>query len=174
MLLQVGFERDEGHALKMRCGLDDEIPPLHIPNGITVRAVGDQHEWGARVDLHRDVWHPSKVTLPAYERLRSLPEYQPELDIVVVAPNGVLAAYALVWLDSVNQTGEFEPVGTSAGFRGQGLGKVVMLEGLRRLQQLGAKTAYVTAVGGNEAAGRLYESVGFTTYTIERFYKQPI
>lgn len=124
--------------------------------------------------MHRDVWHPSKVTLPAYERLRSLPEYRPELDVVVVALDGALAAYALCWLDPTNHTGEFEPVGTHPQFRRQGLGKVVMQEGLRRLRHHGATTAYVTAIGTNQAARRLYESVGFTMYTIEHFHKKPL
>jgi ribosomal protein S18 acetylase RimI-like enzyme len=174
VLLTAGFERDDGHALKLRCQLDHEVVPQQLAPGFSVRAVGGVEELPARVELHRDVWHPSKVTLPAYERLRSLSEYQPELDLVVVAPDGRLAAYALCWLDPINQTGEFEPVGTHADFRGQGLGKAVMQEGLRRLRQHGAKAAYVTAIGGNEAARGLYESVGFATYTVERFYKQPL
>jgi hypothetical protein len=41
-----------------------------------------------RLAIHRDVWYPSKVTLEAYRRMRSVSGYTPELDIVVVAPDG--------------------------------------------------------------------------------------
>ena len=51
-----------------------------------------------------------------------------------------------------------------------GLGKAVMLEGLRRLQKLGARVAFVTAVHDNLGARRLYESLGFETVNRERLY----
>ena len=45
-----------------------------------------------------------------------------------------------------------------------------MCEGLRRLRELGAQTALVTAIHDNEAARSLYESVGFETVNRERLY----
>lgn len=51
-----------------------------------------------------------------------------------------------------------------------GLGKAVMLEGLRRLRERGARSALVTAVHDNEAARSLYESVGFETVNREYLY----
>jgi mycothiol synthase len=62
--------------------------------------------------------------------------------------------------------GMFEPVGTHPAHRRRGLGKAVMVEGLWRLQALGAIVAYV-GVGTGVAANRLYESVGFTDYDVE-------
>jgi RimJ/RimL family protein N-acetyltransferase len=50
----------------------------------------------------------------------------------------------------------------------------VLRVGLRRLQELGAHTAYVTAVDHNDAARKLYESVGFTPYTREYAYKKAL
>lgn len=46
----------------------------------------------------------------------------------------------------------------------QGLGKAVMLEGLRRLRAFGMQTAILKTFGDNEAARSLYESVGFRTF----------
>jgi ribosomal protein S18 acetylase RimI-like enzyme len=116
------------------------------------------------VNIHRDVWHPSKVTLEAYRRMRGIAGYTPELDLVAVAPDGTFAAYCICWLDPVNKIGEFEPVGTRSAFRGKGVGKAVMLEGLRRLRAFGMQTAIVCSVGSNTAAWKLYESVGFRAY----------
>jgi ribosomal protein S18 acetylase RimI-like enzyme len=45
-----------------------------------------------------------------------------------------------------------------------------MQEGLRRLKERGAHTAFVIAVHDNEAARNLYESVGFETVNTERLY----
>ena len=45
-----------------------------------------------------------------------------------------------------------------------------MHEGLRRLRELGARTALVTAIHDNVAARSLYESVDFCTINRERLY----
>ena len=172
-LKALGFERNEWFMVNMRHPLANPVESPPLPPGYTVRAVGDEAEWSQRVDLHRDVWNPSKVTLDAYQRLRQQAGYDPELDLVVVAPDGQLVAYCICWFDAVNRTGEFEPVGTRAAFRGRGLGKIVIYEGLRRLQAKGAHTAYVVTTGTNIAAQRLYESAGFATYTHEHLYGRP-
>lgn len=173
-LMDLGFVRNDWFMVKMRHPLPKPVEPPPLPPGYTVRAVGDASEWAQRVDLHRAVWNPSKVTLDAYQRLRQQPGYDQELDLVVVAPDGQLVAYCICWFDPVNQTGEFEPVGTSEAYRGRGLGKVVIYEGLRRLQAKGAHTAYVSTYGDNTAAQRLYESAGFSTYTHEHLYGRPL
>jgi ribosomal protein S18 acetylase RimI-like enzyme len=170
LLERQGFEREEDHALKVRRDLNGPIPTPALPPGYTLRHVGGEAEWGRRVDAHRAVWHPSGVTLDAYRRLRAAPGYIPELDLVAVAPNGDIVSYCICWLDEVNRTGEFEPVGTPAEHRGRGLGKAVMLEGLRRLRGLGAASAIVTSIMTNEASTRLYASAGFETVNTEVYY----
>jgi ribosomal protein S18 acetylase RimI-like enzyme len=47
-----------------------------------------------------------------------------------------------------------------------------MYEGLRRRRELGAHTAFVTALHDNEPARNLYESVGFEAVNRERLYGQ--
>jgi ribosomal protein S18 acetylase RimI-like enzyme len=125
------------------------------------------------VELHRAVWAPSRVTLDAYRRLRGVPGYRSELDLVAVAPNGDFAAYCICWLDAKNRTGEFEPVGASPDYRRQGAGRAVMLEGLRRLRDLGAETAIVYTSANNSPAVALYEAVGFRRYDEEHYYEKP-
>ncbi|HEY0738473.1 MAG TPA: N-acetyltransferase [Herpetosiphonaceae bacterium] len=165
-----GYERDEDTMFRMQRSLDDPIPDLPLPEGFTVRHVGGEDEWNERVETHREVWNPSKVTLEAYRRLRQAPGYVPELDIVLVAPDGQFASYCICWLDPVNHTGEFEPVGTRPAFQGKGLGKIVMAEGLRRLKAHGARTAIVYAESKNPAAQKLYLSSGFQIVNRDIFY----
>ena len=89
------------------------------------------------------------------------PVYDPELDIIAVAPDGQVGAFCIVWIDPVNQVGLFEPVGTHPDFQRKGLGRAVMLEGLRRLKQRGMKSAIVSTFEDHPPAIKLYESVGF-------------
>jgi mycothiol synthase len=170
LLTELGFERDPDHALIMSRGLDAPIAESTLPDGWIVREVGGEGEWADRVEMHREVWHPSKVTLEAYRRLREAPGYDPRLDLVAVAPDGTFGSYCICWFDPESGTGLFEPLGTRTMYRGKGLGKSVMREGLRRLREHGAHTAFVTAVHDNEAARNLYESVGFETVNRERLY----
>lgn len=159
-----GFTRDDDHFVRFRRDLTAPIPAPSLPAGWQVRPVGGEDEWPERVETHREVWHPSKVTLEAYRRLRAAPIYRPELDLVAASPDGTFAAYCICWLDPVNKVGEFEPVGTRPAFRGRGLAKAVNLEGLRRLKALGAHTAVVLTNHSNAAAINLYQSVGFRIY----------
>jgi mycothiol synthase len=174
LLTRHGFKRDDYHLLNMRRDLEQPILAVAPPQGFAVRHVGGEAEWAARVETHREVWHPSKVTLEAYRRLRAAPGYIPELDLVAVAPDGTFASYCICWLDLANRTGEFEPVGTRPAFRGQRLGTAVMLEGLRRLRARGATSAIVYSVGDNEAARKLYESVGFRTIARIYYYSKQL
>jgi mycothiol synthase len=56
--------------------------------------------------------------------------------------------------------GVFEPVGCHSGHRRRGLASAVIIEGMRRLQRLGATTAHVSSAVGS-GAENLYESLGF-------------
>ena len=89
------------------------------------------------------------------------PAYNPGLDIVATSPDGRIGAFCIAWPDPVNQVGLFEPVGSHPDFQRKGLGKAVMLEGLRRLLQMGMRAAIVSAEEDNTAAINLYETVGF-------------
>ena len=65
-----------------------------------------------RVEIHRAVWAPSRVTAESFANVQAAWPYRRDLDCVVEAPDGSFAAYCLAWLDDANRVGEFEPVGT--------------------------------------------------------------
>ena len=76
---------------------------------------------------------PFERYLERFRKFMRSPVYDPDLDIVAVAPDGQIGAFCIVWMDPVNRVGLFEPVGTHPDFQRRGLGRAVMLEGLRRL-----------------------------------------
>jgi mycothiol synthase len=142
------------------------------PEAVTIRQVGGEREWPERVAIHREVWHPSKVTLEAYRRLRTMPGYDLALDLVLTAGDGAIAAYCLLWLDPQSGIAEFEPVGTRKAYRRQGLGKALLAGAFQRLIEYGATGAFVCTPASNTAAVRLYESVGFDVTGEEYTYQR--
>ncbi len=139
----------------------DEIATPALPDGFRFRTAA-QVEPQLVAQAHIDAWHPSYYTLESYEGLRRTASYRPDLHILVEAPDGTMAASAIMWLDEVNRTVEFEPVGTHLGFRRRGLSQAMMLHRLHVVRDAGARHAVVVCDGtpGN-AALRLYESLGF-------------
>lgn len=126
---------------------------MHIPDDLDLKT--------ERVNLHRAVWHPSRVTLDAYNRLREAPTYCSDLDVVLVTPEGKFAAYVLGWFDPRTHIGILEPVGTHPDYRGQGLGRLVVREVTRRLAQMGAERVIIRTPESNQGAVKLYASSGF-------------
>ncbi|UCG26158.1 MAG: GNAT family N-acetyltransferase, partial [Chloroflexota bacterium] len=91
---------------------------------------------------------------------RQAPSFQPDLDLVAIAPDGAFAAYVGIPYDRANQLGIFEPVCTHPDHRRKGLARALMQEGLLRLQALGAHYAMVDT-GDMISANRLYDAIGF-------------
>ncbi|HEX8732201.1 MAG TPA: GNAT family N-acetyltransferase [Ktedonobacterales bacterium] len=172
-LAAAGFAHDPTNAgyVHFRRPFDAApLPETPLPPGFTVRAVGGPDEWQRRVDAHRAAFHPSRVTLESYRRVRAAPTYRPDLDLVAVAPDGQFVAYCILWYDERARVGEYEPVGAHPDWRRQGLSRAVLVEGLRRAQALGAERAMVLTAIHNTPAVRLYESVGFVQHDYERNY----
>jgi mycothiol synthase len=88
-------------------------------------------------------------------------DYLPELDLVVESPDGRLVAFCICWFDKHSMAGQVEPLGCHKDFRQYALGRVVLSEGLRRLQSLGAKAIFVETDKFRNTAFRLYESFDF-------------
>lgn len=87
------------------------------------------------------------------------------LKVAVVAPDGNFVAYCGMWYDPEAGYAVIEPVATDPQYRKMGLGKAAVLEGIRRVSELGAKTAIV---GSSQ---QFYYSIGlrpFRTATLWR------
>ncbi len=86
------------------------------------------------------------------------PYVDKKLKIVVLAPNGDYAAFCGMWYDKRSSFALVEPVVTSPDYRKLGLGRAVVLEGVKRCGKLGAKEALV------QASLQFYYSIGFRPY----------
>jgi GNAT superfamily N-acetyltransferase len=141
--------------------LEAPIEPAVLPDGFTIVAMTDAADLIDRVEIHRDVWAPSKFTMERYQWIRQAPVYRQDLDLVVRAPDGRFASYLIAWWDPRARSGLLEPVGARSEYRRSGLTRALIQEALHRLHALGATRVFVNSVFGESPANALYRSLGF-------------
>jgi ribosomal protein S18 acetylase RimI-like enzyme len=150
--------------INMMRSLDEPIPECWVPDGYQVREVSATGEITNRASIQREVWYPwtvGNLSDDDYARFMRLPGYHRNLDIVSVAPNGMIVAYVNGWIDPLNKIGDFGPVGALEAYRRQGLTRAALLEGLRRMKANGMDRVCISTGASNVPAKQLYESIGF-------------
>jgi len=131
------------------------------PPGYSLRPLAGAAEAGAYVALHQAVFESKNMTLPWRLRILQQPDYHPELDLVIEAPGGGLAAFCIGWLSPDRLTGQIEPLGVAREYRRLNLGRLLLEECLRRIGTLGAEQVLVVTDNFRGPAVRLYQSAGF-------------
>jgi ribosomal protein S18 acetylase RimI-like enzyme len=175
-LVGLGFEPADQRLSQFQWRPDSAgaaLPEPALPVGYRIRPLAGRDEIPSRVDVHRAAFTPSKLTNEKYERLFTLPHYRAEDDLVVEAPDGSLAAFAMAWWDGDARVGEFEPVGTHPDHLRRGLARALLTSGVRRYADRGARVVQVYADTNNLAAEALYEAVGFRRRAYHRRYVRP-
>ena len=173
-----GFVPDEEYRYMnyMTRSLADSLPGALLPAGFLLRPVAGEGDLAQRAAAQHAAFEssmPMDEYCRRYLRFMRSPVYRPELDIVAAAPDGRIAAFCIAWLDAANRVGLFEPVGVHPDFQRRGLGKAVVLEGLRRMQANGMEQAIVCSLWHSPAALALYESAGFRTVdTLQAYTKE--
>lgn len=159
-----GFRRTELNAVCLIQSLAYSLPQPVLPEGYTVRGSKGECEVIARATAQYNAFTntvPFDRYVGRFRRFMQSPVYDPELDVLAVAPDGRVGSFCIVWPDPVSKAGLFEPVGTHPDFQRRGLGKAVMTEALRRLKERGMAWAIVSTIADNTPGVKLYESVGF-------------
>lgn len=93
------------------------------------------------------------------------PNVDLNLKIAAVDPEGNFVAYCGMWYDKEAGYAVIEPVATVPAYRRMGLGKAVVLEGIKRVGELGAKTVLV---GSSQ---QFYYSIGLRPYATSTMWK---
>jgi ribosomal protein S18 acetylase RimI-like enzyme len=167
LLERHGFARLPECGLHFIRPLDVPIPDPQLPLGFTLRPIAGEHESAAWVTLHRAAWGTENMTLDYRLSMVRVPEYDPDLDLVAVAPDGTLAAYCFCYVSreinalSGRRDGFTDPISTHPDYQRRGLSRALVLAGLQRLKARGMDTARTGTSSENVAMQRTAESVGF-------------
>lgn len=165
-----GFVRRKLTTVMTRHDLVD-LPDADLPAGFHFHnaALADAE---ALADVHNHSF-TNKWNAQTYGQVLASPHLEQE--IVVVAADGRFAAFTNIWIDTVNRSLLFEPVGAHSDFRRRGIGKALLTYVLRRMKaEAGITCAYVChqPPDKNPASSALYASVGFKRlYDIYEFKK---
>jgi len=160
-LKEMGYHPTEWADNQRHKPLNEELPKVEIPNGYTIRHMGldsdiPKRSWASWRAFHseepldnydddRGAWYYNIIKTPLYRR---------DLDLVAISPAGGIVGFTTIWFDDYTRTGYFEPVGVMPSHQKQGLAKVLILEGMNRLKELGANLAVIGGI--NEAANKTY------------------
>ncbi len=159
-----GFAREQSHIVLFNRSLSGPLDGPPLPEGFSIRTSRGEEDAQLRSVASYAAFKarkPFEKYWPRTLRFMQSPIYVPQHEIFINAPQGEVTAYCIVWTDTLNKAGHFEPVGTHPDFQRKGLGKILLFESLRRLKSEGMREAFVCTNHDNEAAIRLYESVGF-------------
>ena len=157
---------DDGSWVQFNARALTDVPDPVLPEGFRFRTAADVSVADA-VKAHRDAWQSASLTGAAFARVQRTWPYRADLHVLIAAPDGTLAATAIIWLDEATQTAEFEPVGTHPDFRRRGLGTALQLHGMHLARTAGANRMLVACLGAptHPAARTLYHGVGFRELT---------
>lgn len=181
----VGREPWSGMLLDAAAVRDD---PRRGVDGYTIRPVRAD-ETSVRVEVHRAAWKPSSIpytdrrpvdpdaessfTAAIYEAVRGTWLYDPTLDLVAVADDGMFGACCIAWFDAATGVCEIEPLGVAPEHRRRGLAIALCLEVANLVGERGGTHVYVNAQpqSGYVASTSAYLAAGFelveraTTYS---------
>lgn len=166
-----GYVRDADNDRPMsQFDIPSPFPEITLPDGFHLQSLQDDNNL---YQMDRVLWrgfnHPGEPPADGIEgrkKMQSVPNFDKDLKIVAVAPNGNFVSFCGMWYDAVNRIAYVEPVATDPDYRRMGLGKAAVWEGIRRCGELGATVAFV----GSEQ--KFYLAIGFNKiYTSECWKK---
>jgi predicted N-acetyltransferase YhbS len=149
-----------GYSINHREYVIDDVPEPELPDGFVIKSVQEEDDVEKRRRAKAiafgsgyapSQWAPAEV----YAQIQQAPDYRKDLDLFIVAPDGEYASFCTIWMDPVNRYANFEPVGTQPAYQGKGLGRALLMEGLRRMAASGATRSFM------DSGIDFYRKIGF-------------
>lgn len=162
-----GFVRQEEQSIQMVRSLAGTIPDPQIPAGFSIRHIQGEQEVEQLVALHRAAFGTDNMTIEERLAMMHVPDYDPELDLLAIAPDGRLAALCVCAIyqeenrRSGKKVGYTDPIATHPEFMRQGLALALLHTGLHMLRQRGMDTARLGTSSENIAMQGVAQAAGF-------------
>lgn len=160
------------------------LPGLQFPTGYVVRDRAGLDDPAGWADLYNqsfvDHYHHHHMSVAEVEHENLNPNYRPDLDLVVQAPDNTWAALCYAQINpgetvDGEQIGWIGLLGARRGYRNQGIGRAALLAGMHRLQQEGCRRIRLHVDADSlTGATHLYDAVGFGVVETALHYSRRI
>lgn len=154
-----GYAKDGGAEEMSQLAIPRRFPSVALRDDFRLQSLADENDLRR---LHRVLWRgfdhgpePPDEGLEERRFMQSAPNYDRDLNVVVVSPGGDYISYCGMAYEPENRIAYVEPVATDPDYRRMGLGRAAVLEGVRRCGRRGATVAYVGS------AQPFYRAMGF-------------
>jgi mycothiol synthase len=160
--------------LIMERGLDEEMPEPVIPAGVQIRTFvpgRDEQEW-LRVNAAAFAHHPEQALIDGDDLADRMAEqwFDPKGFFVATIDDTMVGFH---WTKQhQDQLGEVYVLGVTPESAGRGLGKALLVTGLRSLQERGSTYVRLYVEADHRAAIELYLNYGFATVSRDVMYAQ--
>lgn len=172
----LGFAPTSHHQIRRHQVLEPMPASLPaLPEGYSVRGIESEADYAKMAVLLNAAFDRDFHSESEYRNFATLaPSYRPDLEIVIVAPNGSFAAHAGFTAHVAESFVVVEPVCTHPDHQNLGLARVAMTEGLNRCRALGIRDAYVEAWYSNPVSNHVYQEMGFVTPVSEYIWRREV
>ncbi|USB33386.1 GNAT family N-acetyltransferase [Paenibacillus sp. YPG26] len=173
LLRNYGFVKKEGNIENiLELNLEEISFDYTLPPEIIIKSLNPETDLHKH---HRTLWKGfdnggdadlpcDEITMNKQKRMLSAPHLNTYLHTVAENEEGEYVAYCGCWYNAKTDYAYVEPICTIPSYRGKGLGKAVLLEALKRCNDLGAKKTYVISDSA------FYKALGFNQYSRYTFY----
>ena len=161
-LEQFGFQQTGSSTIRMRRDLSRPISAPKPPRGFVIRPIAGVQEAEAVASMHRAAFGTDFMTTENRLAIMQTSEYDPSLDLIVLAPDGAIVANCICSVNEASKMGSTDPIATHPNYQRMGLARALLLTGLGLLKERGMSFAQLGTSGDNIAMQNAAESVGFT------------
>ena len=154
-----------------------EIPHTEVPEGFTIDTYKNT-DLTRLVEVNAQAFrdHPEQgaMTITDFRSRFSEDWFDPESLLVARDASGTLVGFHWIKIEAESpQEAEVYVICVDPEHEGKGLGRALLLSGLRRMVERGAKTAKLFVEAANERVVELYKNSGFTTLNVDSSYSAP-
>ena len=173
LLQRSGFVQENLRSLHYARTLNGPIPEHPLPPGFSLRCIKGEDEVENLVTLHRAAFGTENMTVEERLAIMRAPQYERELDLLTIAPNGELAAFCICGIEDAN-IGYTDPIGVHKNYQRLGLGKAMLNAGLQKLKQKGIEHAELGTSSENIAMQKLATAMGFVVVSESLWFSKKV
>jgi ribosomal protein S18 acetylase RimI-like enzyme len=154
-----GFEKGDVQEVGLGYDLTElgDLPPA--PDAFVIDHVSGESDYPEIARCLEGAFGGEADRIAVLHSLARNPQYRRELNVIARSSDGRIAAYCRGTVDTDSGVGSIDPVATHPDFKGNGLGRAIVLACFAAQARLGGKETYIGSGPEGSAGSRLYRKL---------------